>query len=360
MNAELKLSGHSVPGSQVLAFLEVLKPWGIPAADLLKPFGLDETRLEEPGVRVPAEVMNALIVRGRARTGEPAIGVYMGLHRRLSNYGFLGLAAMHARTLRDALELMVEFAPTVSTAMGVRLEVHERHACVRLIENIELGEVRDVVLLSMLIALMRIGHTLTGRELTGQAYVAIARPAYYERFADVLHELTFDAPDTRMVFDAQLLDLPIVAADRAALRLARAQCERALAELQEGGSFVHCVRRLIARPGGFRTLEEIAERVHLSPRTLRRRLAADGVCFADLIDEERRKEALLLLRSSDRNLRWICEQLGYATLPNFVRAFKRWTGQTPAAYRRTLRKAPVPMPTGNALPAPTAEPMLLR
>jgi hypothetical protein len=84
---------------------------------------LDETRLEEPGARVPVEVMNALVVRGRARTGEPGI------------------------------------------------------------ENIELGEERDVVLLSMLIALMRIGHTLTGRELTGQAYVAMPRPAYYDRFA---------------------------------------------------------------------------------------------------------------------------------------------------------------------------------
>ncbi len=100
---------------------------------------------------------------------------------------------------------------------------------------------------------------------------------------------------------------------------------------------MHCVRRLIARTGGFRTLEEVAERVQMSPRTLRRRLASYGVNFADLIDEERRKEAQLLLQSSDRSLRWVGEQLGYATLPNFVRAFKRWTGQTPAAYRRSVR-----------------------
>jgi AraC-like DNA-binding protein len=354
----LGISGHSVPGAQALEFLDVLRPWRIPTAELLEPLGLSEAQLEEPGTRIPVEVMNALVVHGRARSHEPGIGVYMGLHRRLSNYGFLGLAAMHAHTLRDALELMVEFAPTVSTAMGVRFEVQDQMASLRLIENIELGDVRDVVLLSMLIALARIGSTLTGREMVGKVYVALPRPQYVDRFASLLGDFEFNAPDTRIVFDASYLDWAIVAADRAALRLARQQCEHALAELHHGRNFVHCVRRLITRAGGFRTLEEVADRVHMSPRTLRRRLAGNGVNFADLIDEERRKEAQLLLQRSDRSLGWIGEQLGYATLPNFVRAFKRWTGQTPAAYRRSVRGSrPTPVQMGT-LPPAAAKPRL--
>jgi AraC-like DNA-binding protein len=355
----LGISGHSVPGSQPLAFIDVLKPWRIPTAELLEPFGLTEAQLEEPGARVPVEVMNALMVRARARTGEPGLGVYMGLHRRLSNYGFVGLAAMHARTLREALVLMVEFAPTVSTAMGVRLEVQDRVASLRLVENLELGDVRDMVLLSMTVAMIQMGACLTGREMTGKAYIALPKPSYADRFPNVLSEFVWGAPDTRIVFDASYLEWPIVAADRAALRLARQQCERALAELHDGRNFVHCVKRLIARTGGFRTLEEVAERVHMSPRTLRRRLASYGVNFADLIDEERRKEAQLLLKSSDRSLRWVGEQLGYATLPNFVRAFKRWTGQTPAAYRRSVRgnRADSAAP-GAGLPATASTPKL--
>jgi AraC-like DNA-binding protein len=64
------------------------------------------------------------------------------------------------------------------------------------------------------------------------------------------------------------------------------------------------VNGLISRTGGFRTREEVADRVHMSPRTLRRRLASYGVNFADLLDEERRKEAQLLLPSSDRKRRY--------------------------------------------------------
>jgi AraC-like DNA-binding protein len=328
---------HSVPGSHVLAFADVLRSLGVDADELLASVGLHAQRLEEPGARIALREMNTLVALGRERSGEPGIGIYMGLQRRLSTYGFLGLAAMHARTLRQALELAVEFAPTVSTAVGLRFEADERLASLRLIENADLEPVRDVVLIAMSIGLTRIGATLTGREISGHACLALPKPIYYERFADQLFDARFDQPDTRIVFDARSLDLPLVNPDNATLRLARDQCERALAELQHGASFVDCVRRLIVDARGFRTLEQVAERLHLSPRTLRRRLAAYGVNFGDLIDGERQKQAEFLLRSSERELSWICEQLGYATLPNFVRAFKRWTGITPAAYRRNLR-----------------------
>jgi AraC-like DNA-binding protein len=291
--------------------------------------------------------MNALVACGRELSAEPGIGVYMGLRRRLSTYGFLGLAAMHARTLRQALELAVEFAPTVSTAVSLALEIEGERASLRLIEQGRLEPVRETVLLAMALGLARIGSALTGRELAGHVNLALPKPTYYDRFADQLDGVHFDQPDTRIVFAAASLDLPLVNPDNAALRLAREQCERALSELQRGSSFVDCVRRLATGAPGFRSLEQVAERLHVSPRTLRRRLAAHGVSFADLIDAERQAQALFLLRSSDRELSWICEQLGYATLPNFVRAFKRWTGLTPAAYRRSLR-APAAAPLALA------------
>ena len=341
----------TIPGYQALAFVDLMKTtWQVPAAELLGPLGLNEQQLEEPEARIPVEVMNALVERGRERSGEPAIGVYLGLKKRASNYGFVGLAAMHARTLRQALELIVEFSATVTTAMGVRFEVNGDRASLRLIENIEIGPVRDVVLLSMLIGMHQIGKALTGSDIPGTADIALPKPEYFERFADLLGEIRFDQPDTRVVFDAQYLDLPLVAADRGTLRLARQQCERLLLELQNGTTFVDCVRRLIAQPRGFRTLEEVASRLHLSPRTLRRKLANHGVGFAELIDDERRKQALFLLRSSDRSLQRVGEELGYATLPNFVRAFKRWTGQTPAAYRRSERAARASLPDARETP----------
>ena len=70
-------------------------------------------------------------------------------------------------------------------------------------------------------------------------------------------------------------------------------------------------------------------------------LAEQRTSFADLVDQERQKKALRLLSTShlDLALEEVAAQLGYSTVSNFVRAFHRWTGQTPAAYRRSMRES---------------------
>jgi AraC-like DNA-binding protein len=159
-------------------------------------------------------------------------------------------------------------------------------------------------------------------------------PDYAHRFSGLLAHVRYDQPVTQLVFDAKYLDLPLVAPDRAGLRLAREQCERALRDLGLDGGIVERVRSLVAGPQGVRTLEEVAAQLRLSARTLKRRLAAQGVSYSELLERERCQRAQFLLRSSELPLLEITERLGYSTLPNFARAFRRWTGQTPAAYRR--------------------------
>jgi AraC-like DNA-binding protein len=92
------------------------------------------------------------------------------------------------------------------------------------------------------------------------------------------------------------------------------------------------VRRLLASDDA--SLESIASQLELSPRTLRRRLAAEGVSFSTLVEQSRRDEALRLLRSSRLSVEDVARQLGYTNASTFVRAFHRWTGQTPKQYRR--------------------------
>ena len=77
----------------------------------------------------------------------------------------------------------------------------------------------------------------------------------------------------------------------------------------------------------------------LAARTLRRMLTAQGLSFSALLDRERREKATFLLEASRIPLDGVAERLGYSTLSNFVRAFHRWTGMTPAAYRRTRSRA---------------------
>lgn len=344
--------GHAVPGAQVLQLVELLSFWRIEPNVLLAGSGLDATMLEEPEARVPIETMNMLVRRARTLTGEPALGIFLGLRRRVSMYGFLGFAMMSASTLGEALELAVRFSSTISTALVLRLQVEGGLAALRFEEQCDPGDVRDVAVLALIVGLDQIGKALTGCDVPGEAHLAIPRPAYADRFPDLLAHARFDQPVTQLVFDAKHLDQPLVTPDRAGLRLARRQCERALCDLGLDGALLDRVRSLISSPDGVRSLEQVADNLHVSARTLKRRLAAQGVTFSELVDQERRQRAQLLLISSSLSLADITERLGYSTVPNFARAFRRWTGQTPSAYRREQRR-PRPAPQATARP-PTA------
>jgi AraC-like DNA-binding protein len=148
--------------------------------------------------------------------------------------------------------------------------------------------------------------------------------------------IRFDRPNHRLVFPASELDIPLVTADPVATRLAREQCERELAALVDAG-VPGRVRAAITAGGDAPSLPEIARELRMSPRTLKRKLAEHGTTFSAIRDDMRRQRALLLLDNRALSIGEIAAKLGYSELPNFTRAFRKWTGVTPIAYRERSR-----------------------
>jgi len=232
----------------------------------------------------------------------------------------------------------VRFAPVFSTAIAIELRVEGPLTSLCLEERMDLGPARDMVLISLMFGLQTIGSALTAREQQGAAEFAFPEPAYYPRFRHLSPNARFGQPVSRMVFNSETLDSPIVSADATGLSLARSLCERQLEELGFDAELVDRVRRVVAEAeGGFRSLEEVASLIHLSTPTLKRKLAAQGASFSSLVERERRDRALVLLRSSRLSIEDVAERLDYANGSTFVRAFHRWTGTTPAAYRRSKK-----------------------
>ena len=198
---------------------------------------------------------------------------------------------------------------------------------------------RDVIVLARLAALWTIAMSLTGEDLKGTAEVAIPEPPYHARFEHLVPPLTYGRPTNRIVLRAEALDVPLIMADPVALRLAREHCEKALDSISSGGRLVRTVRQLLSKPdGGFLDLEEAAEAVHMSPSTLKRRLMLQGYSLSMLLQEERRDRALLLLRSSALSIDDVADRLGYSSVQNFARAFRRWTGSTPGGVPAVVRE----------------------
>jgi AraC-like DNA-binding protein len=325
----------TLPAVHALHLAEVVKSLGTPQDELFGPLGLDPEGLAVPGARIEVPAFAALVTRARKVTGNDAIGILLGLQMRASAHGYLGFAAMTASTLREALETATRFVPTRTNALGLSLHVGERTASLVIEERADFGEARDAVLFALAVGIWQMGDALTGRQLEGSADFAFPRPAYAENFANVGPVLRFAQPATQLVFDASNLELPLTLADPVSRQLVYSELERSLEELGGDQDLLARVRKLVGRAGGgFRLLDEVASALHLSTRTLKRRLATQGATYSDLLEEQRRERAMMLLRSPTLSLDEVAEQLGYSDPSNFRRAFRRWTGLSPAAYRR--------------------------
>ncbi len=329
-----RLDEPSVPAVQGLHLLELVQRWGVTPAALLRGIDLDERDLRDPSKKIGVSVLVPLVDRARALTGEPGLGIYFGLRMQVVSHGYLGFAAMTASTVGEAIDLAIRFAPMLTTAISLRTHRSGQSVAFILDEDADLGSARDAVLLALLVGIWRIGCTLTGRALDGHADLAMREPAYFERFRPVAPNVRFGQPHNQLVFDAAILDYPLATSDPAALQLAREQCELAIEMLGFDGRVVGRARAAIPKVGGgFRSLDEVAAKLKMSTRTLKRKLATGGTAYSALLDHARLERAERLLASGRLSIDAIAETLGYSDTANFTRAFRRWTKTTPAAYR---------------------------
>ncbi len=331
----MSAAGHSFPASHALQLVTVVARFGVTASELLSPFDLDETTLEDPSARISPDVLAALSERARALTGEPGIGFYLGLQKRLSMYGYLGFAQMHAAPVRQSHELAVRYTPIVTTALSMSLDVEGDEAIITVEEHADLGSAHDIAVFSFLVGMRQLTALMTGRDRgAARVDIPLPKPEYYDRFAHLLPDVRFGQPVLRVRFPARGLDVSLPNADRAALRLAQEACEEALQALGFDRSLPARVKRLLAQAERFPQVADLARALHHSTRTLKRKLAAEGHSFSELLDAERRVRAERMLRATDLSLEEIADRLDYSSLPNFARAFRRWTGMTPATFRK--------------------------
>ena len=134
---------------------------------------------------------------------------------------------------------------------------------------------------------------------------------------------------------AGLLDMPLPQANPVTARLCEEQCQQLLVQrYRQGGVALQVRRRLLSQPGSFPDMEAMASELGVTSRTLRRQLRTEGTGYRELLDEVRRMLAEQWLLLGGLGMEEISDRLGFSELSNFNHAFRRWTGQTPARFRR--------------------------
>jgi AraC-like DNA-binding protein len=146
----------------------------------------------------------------------------------------------------------------------------------------------------------------------------------------------FGQPGNELIYPEHWLSYASVRADPELSRLLAIEVERRLELLGlDAPRFAELVRSVIAEgiEEGKTSLRAVSGRLGLKPRSLQHLLTKERARFADLLDEERKQRALELL-SGPEALDAVACRLGYRSAAAFIRAFRRWTGQTPARFRQ--------------------------
>jgi AraC-like DNA-binding protein len=328
--------------SYVRALFQYLEEHRVDIAPLLAETGLTRADLDDADRRIAAAQYARLWAHGEVLTGDPHLGLHAGAIPRPGKYGILGFAMMACDTLGEALERQRRYQDLVGKT-GVSA-LHQLSP-----DRAELRWSSPLAHLSRHIAEEHVASWAAFAELLiGRGehplYVCFehAPAGDVEAYSRALGcEARFEQPQTAIGFAPALLQRPIRDQNPALKRLLDGHAEQLLAARRQAAQAVGDVWQAVsdALVNGVPTLESIAQRLDCSPRSLQRRLAARGQNFKELIDEVRRGLALRYVDDASLSLLDIAFLLGFSEQSGFQRAFKRWTGSTPGAWRSRLSSA---------------------
>ena len=309
---------------------------GLSRAQLLAAAGLDVAELTDPAAPVPKQVLEGLLRALYRHTQDPALGIRFADAFDLRQLGFWGYALKSCLTLRQQLQLLAHYQKLFNHAGRFWLRLEADKAII----DLGMNEPPDLLPIAgdfAVASCIREFAERTGtRRPAGSVWLSYPeQPHHAQLRARIGGPIVFDAPDCRIEVPAHELDRR-AAGDPYLLELAKQQLDLTVAKLQRVASFdvLGQVRNRISTAlSSDPSLARVAQDLRLSARTLRRQLRAAGASFQDLVEEARHAHALTYLTNTDHGIKEVAARLGYTDPSNFRRAFRRWTGQSPAAYR---------------------------
>jgi AraC-like DNA-binding protein len=304
--------------------------------------GIDRTVLLDADATVPMSACIGLLADGVEVTGDEHLGLHVAEQAEPGSFDVHFYAMVSSPTLGAALERLCRYQRLIHETSHVRLRKSGDRAVLshRLAGGLAAPRQTAELLLA---AWVRAGRVATGTRWN-PAEVRFAHRAprdvrELERFFGA--PLRFATGENALVLPAALLDLPCRGTDPALLSiLDQYAADRIGAPL--AAPFAHRVRAALSEElqAGSATVQGLAARLKVSPRTLHRTLAAEGTSYRRLLDQLRLDIAGRHLADDRMSVAEVAFLVGFSEISAFHRAFKRWTGRTPVTFRAESRTRP--------------------
>ncbi len=333
--------GVRISSLQVRGLSEALEHAGVSVASFQAHTGLDASRVGDTVGWFTLAEFDALLIAAVRVSGDPMFGLHWGERSPMMQFDLGPALIATAPTLRVAIDALRQMQPLLGTYEELRFDL-QRDRCNVEIRPLALSEhgirIRTELLL---VCLARLLKYFGAADSIRRIDVAHAQPSYAEEYERLLgRAVHFNQPRTSFTFMSNALDTAHANRNtelHEALRVrTEHQRQQALGQLSYTQQLESLVRTTLP---SLLSMTDAARLLQTSERSLRRRLASEGISYSQLVDDVQRRLAHDQLALGTKTVKEIAFQLGFSSVSGFHRAFRRWTGSSPARERAPRARA---------------------
>ena len=318
-------------------FREVIRSYGLDSMALFKKAGIDPNTINNPNARLDYSKALTLIKQSVLATNDPGMWLRVEDYWHPSNLGALGYAWLSSSSLRTALGRLKRYLRMITTGLELHYEEDADGFNIKFkfLDKTATAFGRDIAAVMLLTTLCRANY---GKDFS-PLQVSFRQPeppslgGFQERFRCPVN---FNQPSTTITLDLAAIDKPLTTSNPELAQLNDEVIVRYLSNFDKGDIKSRVINEILKQlsDGGV-TDSSIAEALHMTSRTLQRKLKDSESSFKELLNEVRTDLAEKYLQNSQYTLTEISYMLGFSETSSFSRAYRRWTGQSPSEARTT-------------------------
>jgi AraC-like DNA-binding protein len=313
---------------------------GLNPADALRQAQITPARLALADARITSLQMEVLSGSAMQALDDEGLGAFS---RKLpwGSYGMLARASLTSPNLGVAIKRWCRHHALLTADIRLQLLQQGDSAAIVIEENANLARHGAAAREFCLVHVLRNIHGLACWYIDSRIPLQGARfpfpaPAHADayRFMFPGGPLAFEADQAAIAFDARYLQLPLRRDEKALRQMLKRALPLTVLQYRRDRLLVEQVRQaLINHAEAAHSAEQLAKLLHMSARTLHRQLKEEGASLQQLKDETRRERASDLLFRTERPIKQVAAAVGFRNEKSFIRAFRQWTGRSPAEFR---------------------------
>jgi len=335
------LERRAVPMTQVLGMVQSLRQRGFPLSKILHGTELNEVDLADMTVRVSYRQRIQQLENMLVLNDDPGVWLDRPHEVAISDFGLLGYAMMSSATLEQAIQIAVKYHKMAGALFDLSFftDTDAGLGVLRLDHLLAGGLVNQFVVEDLFMGIAPLIALLTGKPFQpSEILVNYSQPAYAVRYEGAYHcPVRFEQAYCEYRFSLDLLNQPLAEADSNTAKICEESCRKILNQMEIEADIVSRIcHLLISTPGEFPKLDQIADKLSIGTRTLRRRLKGLGTSYQKILDDVKKELAVEYLQTTNLSVQEISDLLGYSEVTNFRRAFVKWVNLSPYQYRKKL------------------------